>query len=291
MSNKAISISVVLLLLLTSVFTVREGENALILRLGKIINQADGSPRNFQPGLHFKVPIIDKVMHYDKRLQTLTPQYTQKVLTAEQKRLIVDYYVKWRIVDLARFYKSTGGNVMKAEDLLSQKVNDSLRAAFGQRTISEVVSVERSEVMQILKENSDKGAKPLGIEVIDVRIKKIDLPTEVQTSVYNRMSTDRERVATKHRAQGRAEAERIRAKADASVTLILANAENNAANIRAEGLKTAADIYNNSYAAAPAFYKFYASLLAYKESFHAQDMVVLGKNSDFMDKFFNISTP
>lgn len=289
MSNKTISLGLIALLGLMSLFTVREGENALILRLGKIVENETEMPKNFGPGLHIKYPVIDKVLYYDKRLQTLTPQYTQKVLTAEQKRLIVDYYVKWRIVDLARFYKSTGGNIYKAEDLLSQKVNDALRAAFGQRTISEVVSAERGEVMQILKQKSDVGAKPLGIEVVDVRIKKIDLPTEVQTSVYNRMSTDRERVATKHRAQGKAQAEKIRAKADANVTVILAEAENNAAMIRSKGLKTAAKLYNDSYAVAPDFYKFYASLFAYDNSFHANDMVILGNKSDFMHKFFKVN--
>lgn len=287
MNSKALPVLVVLFLGLVSVFTVQEGQNALILRLGKIKENKQAEPKNFLPGLHFKIPLIDKVLFYDKRLQTLTPQYTQKVLTAEQKRLIVDYYVKWRIDNLAVFYTSTGGDVYKAEDLLSQKVNDALRAAFGQRTISEVVSAERGEVMKILKNKADAGAESLGINVVDVRIKKIDLPAEVQTSVYNRMSTDRERVATKHRAQGKAEAERIRAKADANVTITIAEASNNAANIRAEGSKTAAKIYNDAYAAAPDFYKFYASLLAYKDSFSSQDMVVLGKSSEFMRKFFN----
>lgn len=290
MANKAIAGFIVVLLVLVSLFTVREGQNALILRLGKIVESADATPKNFAPGIHIKYPIIDRVLYYDKRLQTLTPQYTQKVLTAEQKRLIVDYYVKWRITDLARFYKATGGSVYKAEDLLTQKVNDALRAEFGQRTISEVVSLERGEVMQILKKKSDLGAKPLGLSVIDVRIKKIDLPREVQTSVYNRMSTDRERVATKHRAKGKAEAERIRAQADAKVTVILAKATKDAASIRAEGLEKAANIYNTAYARVPGFYKFYASMHAYENSFNAGDMVVLGKNYDIMDKFFNVNT-
>lgn len=288
MLNRALQVSAfAFLILFLTMFTVREGQNALILRLGKIIESSEGKPRNFLPGLHFKAPLIDRVLYYDTRLQTLTPQYTQKVLTAEQKRLIVDYYVKWRIDDLTTFYKSTGGSIYKAEDLLSQKVNDALRAAFGQRTISEVVSAERSEVMQILKKKADLGAESLGLNVVDVRIKRIDLPQEVQNSVYNRMSTDRERVATKHRAQGKAEAERIRAKADATAVLTVAEAKNNAATIRSHGIKTAAKIYNDTYAAAPGFYKFYVSLLAYKDSFNSQDMVVLGKNSEFMKKFFN----
>jgi membrane protease subunit HflC len=286
MKNKALPLALLLFVGLLSVFTVREGQNALILRLGKIV-ELNGAPDNYLPGLHFKFPIIDSILRYDKRLQTLTPQYTQKVLTAEQKRLIVDYYVKWKIYDLAKFYKSTGGDVLKAEDLLVQKVSDSLRAAFGQRTISEVVSAERREVLELLKQQSDAGATPLGIKVIDVRIKKIDLPKEVQVSVYNRMSTDRERVATKHRAQGKSEAEKIRAAADANVTLIIAEANNKAANIRAKGVEDAARIYNESYAAAPQFYKFYASLAAYKNSFNEHDMVVMGKGSGFMNNFFN----
>lgn len=289
MSKKIIALGLISLGLLSSLFTVSEGQSALILRLGKIVENSDGSPKNFNPGLNYKFPLIDRVMRYDTRLQTLTPQYSQKVLTAEQKRLIVDYYVKWRISDLALFYKTTGGITFKAEDLLSQKVNDSLRAAFGKRTIREVVSAERSEIMQILKDKSDLGAKPLGIEVIDVRIKMVDLPTEVQKSVLERMSTDRERVATKHRARGRAEAEKIRSKADANVTVILSKAEKDAADIRSNGIKKAAKIYNDAYSAAPDFYKLYASLLAYKNSFNGNDTVILGNKSDFMNKFFNIA--
>lgn len=288
MSNKAIAGFTAAILLLISLFTVREGQSAIILRLGKIVELSDGVPMNYSPGIHVKYPIIDNVLYFDMRLQTLTPQYTQKVLTAEQKRLIVDYYVKWRISDLARFYKTTGGSISKTEDLLVQKVNDALRAEFGQRTISEVVSLERGEVMQILKKKSDIGAKSIGVDVIDVRIKKIDLPQEVQNSVYNRMSADRERVATKHRAQGKAESERIMAQADANVTVILAKAQKDAASIRAAGIEEAANIYNASYSAVPSFYKFYASILAYDKSFSDGDMVILGKNYDIMDNFFNV---
>lgn len=283
--NKVLPIVIIVFLGLSSLFVVREGQNALILRLGKIIQVNQDKPKNYQPGLHVKIPFIDQVLYYDKRLQTLSPGNNQKVLTAEQKRLIVDYYVKWRIQNLAQFYKSTSGDVSKAEYLLMQKVNDALRAAFGERTISEVVSGERSEVMKLLKSKADEGANALGISVVDVRIKRIDLPQEVQESVYSRMSTDRERVATKHRAQGKSESEKIRAQADANVTLTLAKARQEAARIRAKGQEEAAGIYNQAYGSDPAFYKLFTSLYAYAQIFNQKDIVLLDPKSDFLRKF------
>lgn len=282
--KKVIAISAAAVIVLSSLFVVYEGQNALILRLGKII-QYDKQPRNFLPGLHIKIPFVDHVLYYDRRLQTLTPNNTQKVLTAEQKRLIVDYYVKWKINNLALFYVSTGGDTSKAEYLLMQKVNDALRAAFGERTISEVVSGERSEVMTLLKSKADEGAAALGITVIDVRIKRIDLPQEVQESVYSRMSTDRERVATKHRAQGKSESEKIKAAADAKVTITLAEAQKQAADIRAKGQEKAAQIYNHYYGMDQDFYRLYTSLVSYAASFNDNDIVLLDPKSDFLKKF------
>ncbi len=284
--KKVLSIVVIGFIVLSSLFVVQEGQNALVLRLGKIIKVDQGMvPKNFQPGIHVKIPLVDHVLYYDKRLQTLSPGNHQKVLTAEQKRLIVDYYVKWRIVDLAQFYKSTSGDVSKAEYLLMQRVNDTLRAAFGERTINEVVSGERSAVMKLLKSKADDGANALGIAVVDVRIKKIDLPQEVQESVYSRMSTDRERVATKHRSQGKSESEKIKAQADANVTLTIAKARQEAAAIRAKGQEEAAEIYNRAYGANPSFYRLYTSLHSYAMSFNAHDIVLLDPNSEFLRKF------
>ena len=268
-------------------FTVTQGQRALLLRLGKIVqNPKTKEAEVFNPGLHFKIPFVNQVRKFDIRLQTLTVQ-SSRIITEEQKFVLVDYYVKWKINDLPLYFTRTGGFAMRTENLLQQQVNDALRAAFGKRTITEVVSGERSNVMKMLKQRANQTAQGLGIAVIDVRIKSIDLPKEVSDSVFSRMRADREQVAMKHRADGRAQAEKIKATAEAQATVTVAQANTKAAKIRAGGINRAAKIYADTYNKDPKFYAFYRSLQAYKQSFNNRsDFLVLRPDSQFF-KYFN----
>lgn len=277
---------IIVVTLYTGLFTVTEGQQALVLRLGNLQMNAQKTPKVYNPGLHIKIPFITSVLWFDTRIQTLEIE-SSRIVTAEKKDVIVDYYVKWRITNLAKFYTSTSGDISRAEVLLQQQVNNGLRAQFGQRTIPEVVSDDRSKIMSTLRDLADKSAAPLGIDVVDVRIKAIDLPTEVSTAVFSRMRAERQRVAAEHRANGKSIAEAIRAKADADVTVILATAKQQASLERASGQKKAAKIYADAYSKNPDFYAFYRSLLAYQDTFNSkQDIMVLGPNSQFF-KYMN----
>lgn len=277
---------IVLLCLYTGLFTVSEGQKALVLRLGNLQMTAQNQPKVYGPGLHFKIPFITSLLLFDTRIQTLEIE-SSRIVTAEKKDVIVDYYVKWRITNLAKYYTSTAGDITRAEVLLQQQINNGLRAQFGQRTIPEVVSDDRSKIMSTLRSGADKSATPLGIDVVDVRIKAIDLPKEVSTAVFSRMRAERQRVAAEHRANGKSIAEAIRAKADADVTVILASAKQQAAEQRAAGQKQAAKIYADAYNKNPDFYAFYRSLLAYQDTFNSKrDIMVLGPNSQFF-KYMN----
>lgn len=280
----------VLVLLYSAFYTVVEGQEALVFRLGQLVKTSDGKAQVYGPGLHSKTPLITTARRFDTRLQTLDVD-SRRVLTAEQKYVLVDYYAKWRIQDLPLYYKRTDGNPMQAKLLLMQKINDALRAAFGKRTISEVVSGERSDIMEKLQKTANQSANRLGISVTDVRIKGIELPKEVRNSVFQRMSTEREQVATKHRAQGKARAESIRANADAQVTIALETAKANAQKTRAMGDAKAADIYAAAYGQDAEFYDFYRSLLAYQDVFRKPgDVMVLNPKSQFF-KYFNNLKP
>lgn len=278
---------VALFLLSGSFYIVSEGQNALKLRLGKLVVNSDtGQARVYKPGLHFKIPFVNTVRTFDVRLQDLSVDQS-RIYTAEQKSVLVDYYARWRIDNLALFYTRTGGRETNARLLLTQKINDALRAAFGKRVISEVVAGERLNIMNILKDAANASAKGLGITVIDVRIKGIELPAQVRDSVYQRMTSERQQVATKHRAQGKAKAEEIRAATDAHVVVTLAQAQAEAQKIRASGDSKAATIYADVYDKNPSFYAFYRSLLAYKEIFtNKSTVMVLKPDSDFF-KYFN----
>ena len=294
MSTKSLVIIIVVLVALlvglSSVYTVREGQEALVLQLGKIKEDPTTKEAKIMyPGLHFKLPLIQQVHKFDVRLQTL-PIHPAPIMTAELKEVIVDYYVKWRINNPALYYKRTGGSVMRAATLLQQQLNANLRAEFGTRNIKEVVSDDRSAIMNKLNAEADEKAEELGIDVVDVRIKSIDLPPEVSTAVFKRMRAERERVATEHRSEGKAQGERIRAQADANVTVTIAEANKKAAQIRASGNAQAAKIYANVYSKDPDFYAFYRSLQAYSQSFKGKnDILVLKPDSQFFD-YFNNST-
>ena len=283
MKNLAIAVLVLLVVLASgSLFVVTEGERAIVIQFGKVQrDDATGDTKVFEPGLHFKLPFIDSVRHLDARVQTLddTPD---RFVTSEKKDLIVDSYVKWRIDDFARYYLSTGGNKLQAEALLKQKVNNGLRSEFGTRTIAQIVSGERSALMNQAMEQASTSSDELGIEIVDVRVKQINLPTEVSNSIFQRMRAERAAVAREHRSEGQEQAEVIRADIDAKVTVMLADAERNARQLKGEGDALAAEIYADVYSKNADFYSFLRSMDAYKASFNnKQDVMVIAPDSDF----------
>lgn len=282
--------AIVALLIYFSTYTITEGQQALLLRLGTIETDTKGNPLVENPGLHFKIPFITQVKLFDMRLQTLDIQ-SSRIVTAEQKDVIVDYYAKWRINNVVLYYTRTSGDPQQASLLLEQQLNDGLRAEFGRRTISDVVSDDRATIMNALSQQANANAERLGISVIDVRIKRIDLPDEVSTAVFERMRTERERVATEHRSDGKANAEAIRANADASASVALATAKMQAAAMRAQSDKQASVIYTAAYSKDPEFYAFWRSLEAYKAVFanSANTLLVLKPDSAFFKYFNNLS--
>lgn len=270
---------------LSSVMVVSEGERAIVARFGKVLkDDVDGAQvtRVFAPGIHFKIPGIDKVRHLDARIQTLDGE-ADRFVTSEKKDLMVDSYVKWRIRDFEKYYLSTNGGIKaNAESLLQRKINNDLRTEFGRRTIREIVSGKRDELQTDALENASESAKDLGIEVVDVRVKQINLPANVSNSIYQRMRAERQAVAKEHRAQGKEQSEIIRATIDANVTVKIAEAERKALTIRGEGDALAAKIYADAYSKDAEFYGFLRSLEAYKESFAGNsDIMVLEPDSDF----------
>ena len=290
MKNLAIAVLVLLVVLASgSLFVVTEGERAIVIQFGKVQrDDATGDTKVFEPGLHFKLPFIDSVRHLDARVQTLddTPD---RFVTSEKKDLIVDSYVKWRSDDFARYYLSTGGNKLQAEALLKQKVNNGLRSEFGTRTIAQIVSGERSALMNQAMEQASTSSDELGIEIVDVRVKQINLPTEVSNSIFQRMRAERAAVAREHRSEGQEQAEVIRADIDAKVTVMLADAERNARQLKGEGDALAAEIYADVYSKNADFYSFLRSMDAYKASFNnKQDVMVIAPDSDFF-RYMNAS--
>ena len=284
MKNLLIAVVVLFVILLSgSLFVVSEGERAIVIQFGKVQRDDDtGETRVFEPGLHFKLPFIDSVRRLDARIQTLD-DVPDRFVTSEKKDLIVDSYVKWKIADFAKYYLSTqGGNKLQAEALLKQKVNNGLRSEFGARTIAQIVSGERSALMNQAMEQASESSKELGIEIVDVRVKQINLPNEVSNAIFQRMRAERAAVAREHRSEGQEQAEVIRADIDAKVTVMLADAERNARQVRGEGDALAAQIYATSYSKNPDFYSFLRSMDAYRKSFNGKDdVMVLAPDSDF----------
>ena len=259
-----------------SIYVVSEIERAVKLRFGEIVEF------DVQPGLHFKWPIVNSVKYFDGRILTLDA-VPQRYLTSEKKALMVDSFIKWRIKDVARYFTTTGGDEERAKRLLSQRVDTGLRNEFGIRTVKEVVSGERDQLMNSLATSLDKIAQQeLGVEVIDLRVKKIDLPFEVSDSVYNRMRTERERLARELRAQGNEVAEKIRATADKDKTIILADAYREAEETRGSGDAKATATYAEAYTKDPEFYDFTRSLKAYQSTFQSKgDILIIDPDSDF----------
>lgn len=265
-----------LVVLSLSAFGVDQREYAIVFRLGQIIAIEQ------EPGLHFKVPLLDNVRYFEKRIVTLDWVEPDRFITSEKKNVLVDSFVKWRIIDPAKYYVSVRGDEKQAEARLSQVVNDGLRAEFGKRTIHDVISGERSKIMDILRDKADGEAQQMGIQVVDVRLKRVDLPQEVSDSVYQRMEAERKRVANDLRSQGAGAAEKIRADADKQREVILAEAFREAQRIKGEGDAKASEIYAAAYSRNPEFYAFYRSLEAYRNSFRSKaDVLVLDPSSEF----------
>lgn len=270
------------LLIFGSLFVVEEGNKAIVIQFGKVQRDSDtGDTKVFEPGLHLKLPFFDRVVSLDARIQTLD-EVPDRFVTSEKKDLIVDLYVKWRIEDFAKYYLATGGIKASAEILLQQKVNNGLRSEFGTRTIQQIVSGERSELMDEAMEQAATSSDELGIRIVDVRVKQINLPLEVRNFIFERMRTEREAVAREHRSEGKEKAEIIKADIDAKITVMLADAERNLRKLKGEGDAQAAQIYAETYTKDPEFYSFLRSMDAYKKSFSSkQDVLVVEPNSDF----------
>lgn len=266
---------------LMSLFTVSETEVALKLRLGEVIHA------DYKPGIHFKVPIVERVYKFDKRIQTVNSK-SEKYLTKEKKNLIVDSFIKWRIEDVRQYYTTMGGNEDRASNRLSEVVADGLRSQFGIRDIKEVVSGDRAVIMDYITKQASERAKEFGIQIVDVRIKKIELPKEVSAAVYKRMRTEREQVAEDWRQRGKADAQRIRAEADRESVEIVAVAEREAEIVRGLGDATASQLYADAFQKDIGFYELYRSLNAYKKSFSDKsDILLLQPDSDFFRYFKN----
>ena len=280
MNSKMISTLILcavgLIIAANTLFVVKETERAVLLEFGKVVRS------DIAPGLHVKIPLVNEVRKFDARVLTLDAR-PERFLTVEKKGMMVDSFAKWRIFDVGKFYTATNGEESRAARLLAQRVNEGLRNGFGQRSLQEVVSGERDQLMTSLTSRLNAiTQKELGIELVDVRIKRIDLPEEVSESVFNRMTTEREREAREHRAKGREQAEVIRADADRQRTILEAEAYRDSELIRGEGDATAAAIYALAYNQDPEFYSFVRSLKAYKQTFKGKnDIMLVDPGSDF----------
>jgi len=259
-----------------SLFVVDQRQSAIVLQLGEIVRIEE------KPGIKWKMPLVQNVRFFDKRIQTVDAAEAQRYITSEKKNLLVDAFVKWRIADVKQYYISVSGDQTRAETRLMQTVNSVMREEFGKHTIHDVVSGEREKIMVTLRENTNADAKNIGVEVLDVRLKRVDFPPEISSSVYSRMDAERKSVANELRATGNAEKETISADADRQRQVILANAYRDAQRTMGEGDAKAAGIYANAFSHNPEFYAFYRSLDAYKKSFKSKgDLMVIDPNSDF----------
>ncbi|MBB1312301.1 MULTISPECIES: protease modulator HflC [Aliivibrio] len=278
---------VVIAIFLMSLFVIPEGERGIVTRFGRLIKDDNQVTRIYEPGLHFKMPMFDRVNTLDARIQTMDDQ-SDRFVTSEKKDVIIDSYVKWKIKDFGQFYLATGGgNILTAESLLQRRVSDGLRAEIGGKTVKEIVSEKREEVMATVLLDSQEGTGDLGIEVIDLRIKKINLPEEISESIYRRMRAEREAVARKLRSQGREKAEVIRAQSELEVATIIAEADKTAQITRGNADAKVAKLYADTFNKEPEFFGFIRSLQAYEKSFNSKnDILVLDPKTDFF-KYMN----
>lgn len=287
MSNAKFALLVIAGLVLVAIglsaFTVNERELAIKLRVGQVVQS------EYEPGLHFKIPIFENVQKFPSRILTISDR-PERIFTAERLALQVDFFVKWRIVNPVQFYTSTGGSLTVANDRLSEIVKNSIVTEFGSRTVQEAISVERAELMRDMLEFASGTAEGLGVDLIDVRVKQVEFPDDVRNSVYAQMREERARFAAELRAQGREIAEQRRARADRERTAILANANREGQMIRGNADATATQIYANAFGKDPEFYAFYRSINAYRESVgNPGDILVIDPDNEFF-RYLNQST-
>jgi membrane protease subunit HflC len=269
-------IVVLVLVLAMSLYTVDQRKAAIKFQLGEVVSVIT------DPGLYFMVPVLQNVRMYDTRIQTLDARDAERFLTSENKNVLVDSFVKWRVIDVRQFYVSVRGDPIAAEARISQTVNDALRAEFARRTVHEVVSGEREKIMSTVSDKVDKDVKGIGVEVVDVRLKRVDLVPEISSDVYRRMESERKRVASELRATGQAEGEKIRAEADRARQVIVAEAYRDAQRVKGEGDALAARIYSEAFSKNAEFYSFYRSMEAYRQALRTKgDVLVLDPSSDF----------
>ncbi len=271
-------VGIILLVAITvhsTLYMVDEREKVIVVRFGQVLRHDD------RPGLHVKSPFLDEAKYFDSRLLTLDAD-PQRFLTVEKKYVVVDSFVKWRIDDALKYFLTVGGQESEAQRRLEQVVNSSLRDEFGKRTVHDAISTDRQKIMDILTANADREARKFGIVVADVRIRRVDFPDEISQKVYQRMKTERLRIANELRAQGAEAAEKIRADSERQREVLLADAYGKAERVRGEGDAKATDLYGNAYGHAPEFFSLYRSLNAYKESFRKkEDIMIVDPSSDF----------
>ncbi len=259
-----------------SLFVVDQRQKAIVFRLGEVVSIKS------EPGLYWKLPVVEDVRYFDVRIHTVDADEPERFLTSEKKNVLVDSFVKWRISDVKQYYVSVGGDERRARDRLTKTVNDSLRAEFGKRTVHQVISGERDEIIELMRSKVDEDATKIGVKVLDVRLKRVDLTKEISDAVYRRMEAERKRVANELRSTGFADAEKIRADADRDREIIVAKAYGNAQKVKGDGDAQAAALYANSFKRDPEFYAYYRSLEAYRESFrNKSDLLILEPGSDF----------
>ena len=269
-------LATVLVVLAMSIFTVDQRQYAVVFQLGEVKRAIS------EPGLYFKIPMVQNVRYFEKRIITLDDAESERFITSEKKNVLVDSYIKWRIVDPQLYYISVGGDESRAKTRLNQTVNAGLREEFGKRTVHDVVSGERDQVMNQMREKADIDARKIGVQIVDVRLKRVELPTEVSEAVYRRMEAERKRVANELRSEGSAEAEKIRADADRQREIIVAEAYRDAQKIKGEGDAKATNTYAQAFGQNAEFYAFYRSLEAYRGSFKSKgDVLVIEPSSDF----------
>jgi membrane protease subunit HflC len=288
MSGKALFGLVLIVILVigasATLYTVDEREKAIVFQFGEIIRSDE------EPGLHWKMPFVNNVRKFDARIQTMDAN-PQEYLTDEKKNLVVDSFAKWRVDDVAKYYVTVSGDKTAAERRLAQRVNNSLREEFGKRSVQEVVSGDRTQIMDVVQKATDEQAREIGVEIVDVRLKRVDLVDEVSERVYRRMEAERSRVAKELRAKGAEEAEKIRSNAERQRRILVANAERDAQKLRGEGDAEATRIYADAFGRDNDFYGLYRSLNAYEKTFsNKDDLLVLEPDSQFF-KYFNDPEP
>ena len=275
-----VGLVILALIVSMSVYTIDQRKAAIKFQLGEVV------ALQTEPGLYFLVPLLQNVRLYDTRIQTLDARDAERFLTSENKNVLVDSFVKWRIIDVRQYFVSVRGDPIAAEARISQTVNDALRAEFARRTVRDVVSGERELIMSTVADKVDKDVKGIGVEVVDVRLKRVDLVPEISSDVYRRMESERKRVASELRATGQAEGEKIKAEADRTRQIIVAEAYRDAQRVKGEGDALAARVYSEAFTRNTEFYSFYRSMEAYRTGLRSKsDVMVLDPSSDFFKYF------